>query len=444
MNRIILHFVFCFVSITSLSAQIPPQAFNYSAVARNVNGQPIATSTIGIQVSILKTSTVGAVQYSENHFVNTDAFGLFNLVIGAGAVQSGNMSGINWEDDNYYLKVGMDTTGGTNFLTMGTTQLLSVPYALHAKTATSLVGGGTGFSGDYNDLVNKPIVIDSISVSGDTLYLSNGQTFVSSTLNSNSLVTPSLTISAVAEIGTNSAKFSANLTNVNSNQIVSKGFVFGMLNNPTLNTNGSEFFYVNGDISDFSDTVSLWLNPNTTYYVRAFATTENGINFYSNEESFTTQQVGQLGPAGGYVFYNKGNNNDGWQFLEAASNDQITNIQWGCINLNITGTEYGIGNGSLNTGQIVAQCNDPSFAAKIADNLILGGNSDWFLPSNAEMMLIHMNLYLNGLGNFNPALPYWTSTQVNNELAISIDLNTGLTYPSLKSENYSVRAIRAY
>jgi hypothetical protein len=69
---------------------------------------------------------------------------LFNLVIGAGAVQSGNMATIDWSNDTYYLKVGMDVAGGANFLTMGTTQLLSVPYALYAKTAGSVSGSGGG------------------------------------------------------------------------------------------------------------------------------------------------------------------------------------------------------------------------------------------------------------------------------------------------------------
>jgi hypothetical protein len=138
----------CFLLFTlGVKAQTPPNAFNYSAVARNAAGQPIATTTIGIQITILKTSPTGASQYSENHFVNTDAFGLFNLVIGAGAVQSGSMATIDWSIDNYYLKVGMDAAGGTNFLTMGTTQLLSVPYALYAKTAESIVGGGSGGGG---------------------------------------------------------------------------------------------------------------------------------------------------------------------------------------------------------------------------------------------------------------------------------------------------------
>jgi hypothetical protein len=148
MKNITLLSTLCFLLLTLVvNAQTPPNAFNYSAVARNASGQPIASTTIGIQITILKTSPTGTSQYSENHFVNTDAFGLFNLVIGAGAVQSGSMATIDWSNDNYYLKVGMDATGGTNFLTMGTTQLLSVPYALHAKTAESIVGGGSGGGG---------------------------------------------------------------------------------------------------------------------------------------------------------------------------------------------------------------------------------------------------------------------------------------------------------
>jgi hypothetical protein len=144
MKRISLLLVFCVVLLSIAHAQVPPNAFNYSAVARSAAGDPLATSTIGIQITILKTSPTGASQYSENHFVNTDAFGLFNLVIGAGAVQSGNMATIDWSNDTYYLKVGMDATGGSSFLTMGTTQLLSVPYALYAKSAGSVNGFGGG------------------------------------------------------------------------------------------------------------------------------------------------------------------------------------------------------------------------------------------------------------------------------------------------------------
>jgi hypothetical protein len=144
MKKISFLLLLCVTLLSTTRAQIPPNAFNYSAVARNAAGDPIATSTIGIQITILKTSPTGASQYMENHFVNTDAFGLFNLVIGAGAVQSGNMATIDWSNDNYYLKVGMDANGGSSFVTMGTTQLLSVPYALYAKSAGSVSGNSGG------------------------------------------------------------------------------------------------------------------------------------------------------------------------------------------------------------------------------------------------------------------------------------------------------------
>jgi hypothetical protein len=173
-------------------AQTPPNAFNYSAVARNVAGQPIATSKIGIQISILKTSTTGAVQYSENHIVTTDAFGLFNLAIGEGTVQSGSMSAITWGTDKYFIKVGMDVAGSTNFLTMGTTQLMSVPYALHSKTADSIVGVNSKIELDpvfnasvaknitakdtikWNSYSNPTNEFQTLSISNDTIYLSNG------------------------------------------------------------------------------------------------------------------------------------------------------------------------------------------------------------------------------------------------------------------------------
>ena len=178
MKKIKLLFTVFLLITISMQAQEPPNAFNYSAVARDAAGEPIATTTIGIQVSILQSSTIGSAIYVENHFVNTDDFGLFNLIIGAGAAQIGTMENIAWDTDNFYLQIGMDANGGTNFLTMGTTQLLSVPYALHAATADSLIGGEPSFSGDYNDLSNQPITISSMSQNGDSLLLSNGQTFV--------------------------------------------------------------------------------------------------------------------------------------------------------------------------------------------------------------------------------------------------------------------------
>ena len=423
----------CFLLLTLVvNAQTPPNAFNYSAVARNAAGQPIATTTIGIQITILKTSPTGASQYSENHFVNTDAFGLFNLVIGAGAVQSGSMTTTDWSNDNYYLKVGMDAAGGTNFLTMGTTQLLSVPYAMYAKSAGSVNG----------------ITITSVSAAGDTLYLSNGQSFVAGGNGggTGALVLPTITTNAVTAITSNSATFGGAISNANGNQIMERGIVYSTTPNPTL---GSNRIVIGNGIGIF-DTISTWgynyphlLNSNTTYYARAYAVTENNISAYGNEVSFTTLAVGQTGPGGGIVFFNKGNTTGGWQYLETATSDQSTGITWGCAGISIPGTQPTVGSGEANTSLIVAGCNEASFAAKICNDLVSGGQSDWFLPSYDELNLMYKNLHTNNQGNFNNST-YWSSVDSNSSHAYYANFGNGFVMDNSKSFAFYVRAVRAF
>ena len=424
----------CFLLLTLVvNAQTPPNAFNYSAVARNAAGQPIASTTIGIQVSILKTSPLGASQYSENHFVNTDAFGLFNLVIGAGAVQSGSMTTIDWSNDNYYLKVGMDAAGGTNFLTMGTTQLLSVPYAMYAKSAGSVNG----------------ITITSVSAAGDTLYLSNGQSFVAggNSGGTGALVLPTITTNAVTGITSNSATFGGAISNANGNQIMERGIVYSTTPNPTL---GSNRIVIGNGIGTF-DTISglgyeflHLLNPNTTYYARAYAVTENNISAYGNEVSFTTLAVGQAGPGGGIVFFNKGNTTGGWQYLETATSDQSTGIAWGCDGTSIPGTQFTVGSGEANTTLIVAGCNEASFAAKLCNDLVLGGQSDWFLPSRNELYLMYKNLHLNNQGNFDTSTYYWSSNEFNATRAHDFTFTNGFAPSNNKPITTTVRGVRAF
>ena len=265
------------ISFSIMQAQVPPQAFNYSAVARNPLGQPIANSTIGIQINIIKSSTTGVSQYMENHFVNTDNFGLFNLIVGAGAVQSGSMSSIDWGSDDFYLRVGMDANGGTNFLTMGTTQLMSVPYALHAATADSIIGGGGSSSG---------ITIDAVSATGDTLFLSNGQFFVSGVGGSGgSGLLPTLT----TFIDTNDIEMGyiiagGTITNLNGNQIADRGVVLS--NSPAPVITPSSAYSMGSGVGVFTDTVSLTGFFDSLIYVRAYAITSANDYAYGNEIVF--------------------------------------------------------------------------------------------------------------------------------------------------------------
>jgi hypothetical protein len=285
MKKISLLLAFCFAILTFAQAQIPPQAFNYSAVARNAAGQPIATSTIGIQISILKTSTIGAVMYSENHFVNTDSFGLFNLIVGAGAVQSGSMNSIQWSTDNFYLKVSMDINGGTNFLTMGTTQLLSVPYALHAATADSIVGVAVDGS-ETVIIAGSDVTITGSGTTADP-YIVNAAGATLGTI-------PTVTTGAVQEIiswfGIASLylKVAHTVLSDGGETIVSRGLCYSTSPNPTTSGNVSPSGFNNWVGSDTSFMYTI--QPNTTYYIRAFAVNSKGTA-YGNEVPFTTTNV---------------------------------------------------------------------------------------------------------------------------------------------------------
>jgi len=128
------------------SAQVgAPQMFNYQGVARDNGGNILANQNIGLQISLISNNPNGTIEYTERHNLTTNQFGRFSIHIGDGNVQLGAISTISWGDDNHYIKIDLDPNGGTAYSTMGTAQLLSVPYALYAETSGS--GGSTGPTG---------------------------------------------------------------------------------------------------------------------------------------------------------------------------------------------------------------------------------------------------------------------------------------------------------
>jgi len=144
------HLFTCLFLLLSVAvfAQSPEQ-FNYQGVARDNGGNVLATQAIGLRLSILSGSASGTVEYSETHAVTTNAFGLFNVAIGGGAIVSGSFAGVSWGSDAHFVKVEMNPTGVTPpYQNMGTSQLLSVPYALYAENSgTSGPVGPTGATG---------------------------------------------------------------------------------------------------------------------------------------------------------------------------------------------------------------------------------------------------------------------------------------------------------
>jgi hypothetical protein len=128
-----------------------PNKMSYQSVLRDQKGALLANQKVTIQISILKGSKEGETVYVETHEAATNPNGLVSLQIGGGRAVKGAMSDIDWSNGTYFVKTATDPKGGTDFNIVGVSEFLSVPYAFHAKSAEN------AFSGNYNDLSNKPI-----------------------------------------------------------------------------------------------------------------------------------------------------------------------------------------------------------------------------------------------------------------------------------------------
>ena len=123
-----------FIAFVFIGLSQVPDAFNYQAVVRNSSGEVLANQNVSFRISILQGSESGAVSYSETHTVSTNAYGLVNLAIGDGTLVSGVFSPGGWGATSHFLKIEVDPAGGSAYTHLGTSELLSVPYAFHAQT----------------------------------------------------------------------------------------------------------------------------------------------------------------------------------------------------------------------------------------------------------------------------------------------------------------------
>lgn len=157
-----------FVLLSILTFAQAPQKMTYQSVIRNNSNALLSNTNVGIQISILSGSATGSAVYIERHTTTTNANGLATLQIGAGTPVAGTFAAIDWSTGNYYIKTETDPAGGTVYSISGTSQLLSVPYALYAEESGN---GGSSFSGDYNDLTNAPTNVSAFT--NDAGYITN-------------------------------------------------------------------------------------------------------------------------------------------------------------------------------------------------------------------------------------------------------------------------------
>ena len=169
---------FFLLTLSGIVYSQAPEGINYQMVVRNFSNQLVTNSNLAIQVQIRQTSATGPLVYQERHVVTTNVQGLVNIVIGNGTVQSGTFSTISWGNGPYFAVFGIDFSGGTTYQNYGSQQLMSVPYALYAKSAgatlnqwqygTGVPAGSLGVAGNYYYDTNN----------GNIYYKQNGTTWI--------------------------------------------------------------------------------------------------------------------------------------------------------------------------------------------------------------------------------------------------------------------------
>ncbi|RLD57762.1 MAG: hypothetical protein DRJ05_09165, partial [Bacteroidetes bacterium] len=164
MKNLFTLLVLALVSTVSIYSQ-PPQAFKYQAVVRDNAGEILQNQAVGIRMSIHDQTAAGTIVYQETFTETTNDFGPVNLQIGNGTPTIGTFSTIDWGSNPKFLETEIDPTGGSNFVSMGTSELLSVPYALYSATS----GGASAWAknGDTLYYVTGNVGIGTSSPQGE-------------------------------------------------------------------------------------------------------------------------------------------------------------------------------------------------------------------------------------------------------------------------------------
>jgi hypothetical protein len=405
--------LFTIIAAVLLTASLfsqSPQKMSYQAVIRNSSDQLITSHSVGMRISILLGSTSGTAVYVETQTPSTNANGLVSIEIGGGTIVTGTFAGIDWSAGMYFIKTETDPLGGTSYSITGTSQLLSVPYALHAKTVASY---------PETDPMVKAI---------NGIVKSNGTTISAATAGTDYL-TP-----------TGSAASLTGFPTFNQNTTGSSASFTGSLAGDLTGTQGAT---VVGNAAVIGKVLTGYVSGAGTV-----AATDNILQAIQKLNGNNPMHYIGESYGGGIVFYVYDKGQHG---LIAATADQNSgvSIRWYAgTYTNTMAFPDGVGAGKANTSIIIANQgygDGATYAARKCNeySVTVGGVTygDWYLPSKFELNLLYtQKAVVGGFANNN----YWSSTEGNSSTVWGQAFYNGYQTNDYKNYTDYVRAIRAF
>jgi len=447
-----------------------PEMLQYQAVVRGVSGVIIVTTQVGMKISILQGSATGTPVCVEEFTPTTNAFGLVSIEIGT--VNAAAFGAIDWSAGPYFVKVELDpdgATGGISYDVMGTSQLLSVPYALYAKkagtfTETDPVFGAHAASGITSTLIgnwNTAFLWGDHSSGG---YFANGgetagtnRTLGNTDDFSLGFKTNNLTRLFIANdgkvgIGTNTP---ARLFHISDTEIFGNG-LDDDLDGQADETGEELVFTSRGRLGIKTTSPSATLDvlgdvkivDGTQGAGKVLTSDANGLASWEAPGGGGNHSVGELF-GGGVIFYlwNDAGVEHG---LIASLADVGTGVAWSSITGSLIGsTAQSPHDGQANTTAIVNQ-GAVSGAAYLCDNYSNDGFVDWYLPAAWELNILHNTAFVintvAGVTDLTFLAYYWSSTELDATRAWLENFNLGdPEFPSKASTGgCNVRAIRRF
>jgi len=405
-----------------------PDSFNYQMLIRNSEGDILSNEEVDVEISIVHGTATGMIVYTETFNLTTNQNGLISLKVGTGNTND-NFININWEEGVFFLKTTVDG------IELGTTQLLSVPYAKYADKA------GNTFNGDYNDLTNLPSFSGwdmniNDDFSGDYNDLNNTPDF--NLWDKNAYDDFSGIYDDLVNIPTFSGwdkdvldDFSGDYNDLVNTPISVDTSRFISIANSTL-----------GDLAYFDGTKWQALNTGSEGQVLSM---ESALPVWKDVVATSTaKKIGEL-YLGGIIFYVSP---DGQHGLITDLDDTSPGEVYSSGNT-VTGA-LSFHDGFSNTDAILL-----IFPNSNAASICRLKGAEWYLPSVWEMKLLHIAAYeinsilendgddsTNGLDTTGGV--YWTSTEFAANQAYDYSVISGVIIDDNKTSSYRVRAIRAF